>query len=106
MLEEAVLRIIAHKEEVPVPSPAKGRLLVYLPALTAAKLEFYRVMRRAGLGEAQLAAQLGWTPKQVTHPFDGYHAVRLKQLEAVLAALGRPLVVAAEAHSPAEDEQG
>ncbi|HXO89248.1 MAG TPA: type II toxin-antitoxin system HicB family antitoxin, partial [Stellaceae bacterium] len=64
MLEEAVLGMIAHNEDVPVPLPAKGRPVVRLPALTAAKLELYRAMRQAGLDEAQLAARLGWPRKR------------------------------------------
>jgi predicted RNase H-like HicB family nuclease len=34
MLAEAVLGMIAHNEEVPAPSPAKGRPVAQLPALT------------------------------------------------------------------------
>ena len=96
MLEEAVLGMIAHNEDVPVPLPAKGRPVVRLPALTAAKLELYRAMRQAGLDGAQLAARLGWPPEKVAHIFDGYHAVGLEQLEAALAALGRRFVVTSE----------
>jgi antitoxin HicB len=96
MLEEAILGMIAHNEEVRAPSPAKGRPVVRLPALTAAKLEVYHAMRQAGLDEAQLAERLGWPPKKVAHIFDGYHAVRLEQLEAALAALGRRFVMTSE----------
>ena len=104
MLEEAVLGLIAHGEEVPEPvqqieaSATAGsyRAPIALPALTAAKLEVYRAMRQAGLDEAQLAQRLGWPPKKITHIFDGYHAIRLEQLEAALAAFGRRLVVTSE----------
>ena len=96
VLEETILGMIAHNEDVPVPLPAKGRPVVRLPALTAAKLELYRAMRQAGLDEAQLAARLGWPPEKVAHIFDGYHAVGLEQLEAALAALGRRFVVTSE----------
>jgi antitoxin HicB len=96
MLEEAILGMIAHNEEVPVPSPAKGRPVVRLPALTAAKLEVYRAMRQAGLDEAQLAQRLDWPPKKITNIFDGYHVVRLEQLEVALSVLGRRLVVTSE----------
>jgi antitoxin HicB len=104
MLDEAVLGIIAHGDEVPEPAPqndaaagdATHRAAIALPALTAAKLELYRAMREAGLDAAQLAQRLGWPPKKIAHIFDGYHAVRLEQLEAALAALGRRLVVASE----------
>jgi antitoxin HicB len=96
MLEEAILGMIAHNDEVPAPSPAKGLPVARLPALTAAKLELYRAMRRAGLDAPQLAARLGWPAKKVTHILDGYHVVRLEQLEAALAALGRRFVVTSE----------
>ena len=96
MLEEAVLGMMAHGEEVPLPSPAKGRPTVALPALTAAKLEAYRAMRAAGLNKKQLAERLGWQPSQVTRLFDGRHASRLDQIEAALKVLGRRLVVSSE----------
>jgi antitoxin HicB len=96
MLEEAILGMIAHDEEVPVPLPAAGRPVLRLPALTAAKLELFRAMREAGLDKAQLAHRLGWPEKKISDIFDGYHAVRLEQLEAALAALGRRLVVTSE----------
>lgn len=96
LLEEAVLGMMAHGEEVPLPSPAKGRPTVALPALTAAKLEAYRAMRAAGLNKKQLAERLGWQPSQVTRLFDGRHASRLDQIEAALKALGRRLVVSSD----------
>jgi antitoxin HicB len=95
-LEEAVLGMIAYSEEVPEPSPAKGRPMVGLPALTAAKIELYRAMRQPGLDDAQLAQRLSGPLKKITHIFDGYHVVRLEQLEVALAALGRRLVVSSE----------
>jgi antitoxin HicB len=97
LLEEAVLGMMAHGEEVPSPSSAKGRPIVALPALTAAKLEAYRAMRAAGLNKKQLAERLGWQPSQVTRLFDGRHASRLDQIEAALKVLGRRLVVSSEA---------
>lgn len=103
MLEEAVLGLIAHGAEIPEPAPqndaagdATRRAPIALPALTAAKFELYRAMREAGLDAEQLAQRLGWLPKKVVHILDGYHAVRLEQLEAALAALGRRLVVTSE----------
>lgn len=97
LLEEMILGRMAHNEEVPLPSPARGRPTVPLPALTAAKLEVYRAMRAAGLNKSQLAERLGWQPSQVTRLFDGRHASRLDQIETALAALGRRLVVTSEA---------
>jgi len=100
LLEEAILGMLAHGEDIPPPSAAPAdeyHPLVYLPALTAAKLEAYRAMREAGLSKSALAARLGWQPSQVTRLFDGRHASRLDQIEAALAVLGRRLVIASEA---------
>jgi antitoxin HicB len=93
-LEEAILGVMANDEDVPLPSPARGRPVVGLPALTAAKCELYRTMRTAGLSKDELALQLGWSPSQVTRLFDGHHTVRLDHVEA---ALGRRLVITREA---------
>ena len=97
LLDVAVLGAMAHDEDVPAPSPAKGRRTVALPALTAAKLEAYRAMRAAGLNKKQLAERLGWQPSQVTRLFDGRHASRLDQIEAALRVFGRRLVITSEA---------
>ena len=100
MLEEAVLGMMAHGDDVPRPARARVRGMrapVALPALTAAKLEAYRAMRAAGLNKKQLAERLGWQPSQVTRLFDGRHASRLDQIEMALKALGRRLVVSSEA---------
>jgi antitoxin HicB len=104
MLEEAVLGMIAHGEDVPRPAPVpkadRLRPAVRLPVLTAAKLEAYRAMREAGLDKKQLAERLGWQPVQVKRLFDGRHAVRFDQIEAVLGALGRRLVITTETATP------
>ena len=97
LLEVAVLGAMAHDEDVPPPSPARGRPTVALPALTAAKLEAYRAMRAAGLNKKQLAERLGWQLSQVTRLFDGRHASRLDQIEAALRVFGRRLVITSEA---------
>ena len=93
LLDEMILGKMAHNEDVPRPSSRKGRPVVALPALTAAKFEAYRAMRAAGLNKRQLAERLGWQPSQVTRLFDGRHASRLDQIEAPLNALRRRLVV-------------
>jgi antitoxin HicB len=88
---------MANDEDVPLPSPARGRPVVGLPALTTAKFELYRAMRAAGLRKDELALRLGWSPSQVTRLFDGRHTVRIDHVEAALAALDRRLVVTSEA---------
>ena len=93
LLDEMILGRMAQNEDVPRPSPARGRPVVALPVLTAAKFEAYRAMLAAGLNKRQLAERLGWQPSQVKRLFDGRHASRLDQIETALNALGRRLVV-------------
>ena len=64
LLEEMILGMMAHSEEVPSPSPAQGRPLVSLPALTAAKLEAYRAMRAAGLTKTSLPNGSAGSPRR------------------------------------------
>jgi antitoxin HicB len=97
LLDEMILGRMAHNEDVPRPSPSKGRPVVALPALTAAKFEAYRAMRASGPNKRQLAERLGWQSSQVTRLFYGHHASRLDQIEAALHALGRRLVVTSTA---------
>jgi hypothetical protein len=70
--------MMAHNEDVPSPSPARGRPAVAPPALSAAKLKAYRAMRAAGLGKRELAARLGWQPSHIhTAPSDQTSAVEI-----------------------------
>jgi antitoxin HicB len=96
LLEEWVLGAMAHNRDVPLPSPARCRPTVALPALVAGKLEVYRAMRAAGLGKKQLAERIGWTPAEVTRLFDGRYGTGIDKLATALAALGRRLMVSSE----------
>jgi predicted RNase H-like HicB family nuclease len=97
LLEEAILGMMANDEDVPSPSPARGRPAVGLPALTAAKLELYRDAGGAVRQGRICGAPEVDPPSQITRLFDGRRTVRLDQVETVLGALGRRLVVTSEA---------
>jgi antitoxin HicB len=100
LLEEAILGMIAHGDDVPAPAavPSADRLhpLIRLPAPTAARLEVYRAMRAAGLGPEQLAGRLGWEPRRIARLLSGPGTPRLEDIETVLGALGRRLTIASE----------
>src|SRR5438105_14974394 len=71
MLEEAVLGMMAHGDDVPPPARARirgMRATVLLPPLTAAKLEAYRAVRAALHHKKQLAERLGWQPSRARRP--------------------------------------
>jgi antitoxin HicB len=96
LLETMVASCMAEGWDLPEPSPARGRPLVRLAPLVAAKAELFRAMQRAGIDKAEPARRLGLAPKDVERLFSIHHKTRLDQLEAALAALGRRLVVNVE----------
>lgn len=92
-LETMLMGLIADKEDIPLPSSARGRSFVELPALTEAKILLYRTMRALGVGKAELARRLGWHLPQVDRLLDLRHASQLDQLEQAFRVLGRQLTI-------------
>lgn len=92
-LETVIVALMLDRLDVPLPSAAKGRPIVILPPLSAAKVALYRAMREAGVTKAELGRRLGWHPPQIDRLLDLRHASRLDQLDQALRALGRRLVV-------------
>jgi antitoxin HicB len=96
-LETAFIAIMAARQDIPRPSPARGRPTVTLPALSAAKVGLYIAMRAAGITKAELGRRLGWHAPQVDRLLDLRHASRLDQLDQAFRALGKRLVVGVRA---------
>ena len=90
-LETMLAARIADREDLPLPSAAKGRPCAVLPALATAKVLLYRAMREVGVSKAELARRLGWHHPQVDRLLDLNHPSRLDQIETALAALGKRL---------------
>ena len=88
---------IEARRDIPRPSPGKGRPLVVLPALAAAKIALYCAMRECGVSNAALAGRLGTVEGTVRRLLDLDHRSHIGQVEAALHALGRRLVVATRA---------
>ena len=87
---------IKDRRAIPKPSAVKGAPVVPVPALTATKVQLFRLMRDQGIGKAQLAKRLGWHMPQVDRLLDVYHHSRLDQLETAFSALGKRIVVTVE----------
>ncbi len=85
------------RRAIPEPSPARGRPLVALPALAAAKVALYRAMRERGLTNAALARRLGTAEGTVRRLVDLDHRSHIGQVETALHALGQRLVVVTRA---------
>ena len=85
------------RRDIPEPSPRRGRPLVALPALAAAKIALYRAMRESGLTNAALARRLGTAEGTVRRLVDLDHRSHIGQVETALHALGQRLVVVTRA---------
>ena len=88
---------IEGRRDIPRPSPGRGRPLVALPTLVAAKITLYRAMRERELGNAALAKQLETVEGTVRRLLDLDHRSHIGQVEAALHVLGQRLVVAIQA---------
>jgi antitoxin HicB len=80
---------------VPAPSTARGRPVVTLPSLAAAKLALYAAMREARISNVELARRLGVTENVVRKLLDLDHRSHIGQVEAALEKLGVRLEVIA-----------
>jgi antitoxin HicB len=73
---------------LPKPGPARGRPMIAVPPLVAAKLALYSAMREQGVSAAELARRLGVGDKVVPALLQLNRRSYLAQPERALAALG------------------
>lgn len=92
-VETMINGMMDDREEVPA-SPRNPRApFVTLSALSEAKVELYKRMRKAEIGKAELARRLRWHLPQVDRLLDLTHNSRLDQLERAFQALGQELSI-------------
>ena len=91
---------IKDRREIPRPTLRGRGVVVFVPALTAAKIGLYTLMRERRVGKAELARRLKWHMPQVDRVVDVRHASRLDQLETAFSALGKRIVVSVEDVEP------
>jgi antitoxin HicB len=92
-LVTALYGYVRDVEPIPRPGPAKGRPMIPVPALVAAKLALYTAMREQGMSEAELARRLGVTQKVVQSILHLKRRAHIAHLERALAQLGVHLEV-------------
>lgn len=84
---------VRHEEPIPRPGPAKGRRMIAVPPLIAAKLALYTAMRDQGISEAELARDLGVSEKVIRSMLHLKRRTHIAHLERALAQLGVQLEV-------------
>lgn len=85
--------LVEDNRPIPHPSPARGRPLVSVPALAAAKLALHDAMLSARLSNVELGRRLGLDEKQVRRLRDPLHRSHIDKVEAALRILGKRLEV-------------
>jgi antitoxin HicB len=78
---------------LPKPGPARGRPMIAVPHVVAAKLALYDAMRAQDVSTAALARRLGVGEKVISSLLHLKRRAYLGKLEAALAELGVPLEV-------------
>lgn len=95
-IEEALAARIAHRDDIPEPSPARGRPAPSIPPLTLAKVALYRATRASGISKAELGRRLGWHAPQIDRLFDLRHHSKIEQIDQALRALGKRLILSVQ----------
>jgi antitoxin HicB len=97
-LETALSFYVEDRKPFPVPGkPARGERMVELSSIGMAKTALHEAMLEDGVSRAALARRLNCHLEQVARLLDMAHASKFEQLERALAAVGRKMVVTAEA---------
>ena len=84
---------ILERRPLPPASPARGRPVIPLPALVAAKLALYQAMLEQRVTNVELARRLGTVEGTIRRLLDVDHRSHIGQVEAALRTLERSLVV-------------
>jgi antitoxin HicB len=84
---------VGHGQPIPRPTPARGRPMIAVPPLVAAKLALYTAMREQGITAGALAEWLGVTEKVVHSMLHLKRRAHIAHLERALAQLGVQLEV-------------
>jgi antitoxin HicB len=95
-LETVIVSRMKHKRDVPTPSPARGRPLVAIGPLIAAKALLYKELREAKVSINELARRLGCEYSASHRLLDVSRRTQVDQIARALQALGKRVVVGME----------
>jgi antitoxin HicB len=97
-IETALSIYVDERRSIPAATPPQdGEHIVYLPAVTVAKIVLWNAMMEREMRKADLCRLLGVTQTQGDRLVDFLHTSKMEQLENALAALGKRLTVSVQA---------
>ncbi|MGC9269128.1 type II toxin-antitoxin system HicB family antitoxin [Acidiphilium sp.] len=92
-LVSALSFYVEEGEPLPRPSPAKGRPMISVTALEAAKLALHDAMTEAGLSKVELARRMGKDERAIRRLLDPLHRSHIGEVETALRGLGKRVEV-------------
>jgi antitoxin HicB len=99
-LETVIISRMKHKLDIPTPSAARGKPLVGIPPLTAAKALLYKELRQQNVTIRQLAQRLGCKYPIAHRLLDVSRRTRVNEIARAFQALGKRVVIGVEKNGP------
>lgn len=97
-IETTLSIYVDERRAIPAASaPLAGEHVVYLPAVTVAKIALWNAMMERDMRKADLCRLLGVHQAQGDRLVDFLHTSKMEQLETALSALGKRLSISVEA---------
>ncbi len=95
-LETVVISRMRRRLNIPKPSPARGRPVVSIPPLTAAKALLHQELREQNLSIRQLARRLNCEYPVAHRLLDANRKTQVNQIARALQVLGKRVVIGVE----------
>jgi antitoxin HicB len=95
-LETVVISHMSHKLGIPTPSVARGRALVSIPPLTAAKALLYKELREQNISIRQLAHRMKCEYPVAHRLLDVSRKTQVNEIAKALRVLGKRVIVGVE----------
>jgi antitoxin HicB len=95
-LEMVIISRMKHKLDIPAPSAARGRPLISIPPLTAAKALLYRELREQNVTIRQLARKLRCEYPVAHRLLDVSRKTQVNEIAKAFQALGKRVLIGVE----------
>jgi len=95
-LETVIISRMTHKLDVPTPSPGRGKPVVSITPLTAAKALLYKELREQNISIRQLAQKLKCEYPVAHRLLDVSRKTQVNEIARALQVLGKRVIIGVE----------
>lgn len=95
-LETVILSRMKHKRDIPTPSAARGKPLVSIPPLTAAKALLYKELREQNISIRRLAHKLKCEYPVAHRLLDVSRKTQVNEIARAFEVLGKRVIIGVE----------